>query len=138
MYRTAESYCRLGQYAEAVEVCALGLAKHAGLAELPWLAAFASWQADRPAQAVHWARLAIALGHYAGAGPSVPRAGFRHPPALWEGPYDILRFALRATGDDAGADDAERLFHQARAVREKDRGSSLFDRQAAGLKVVEK
>jgi hypothetical protein len=48
----------------------------------------------------------------------VPRSGFRHPPALWEGPYDVLRFALRRVGDDTGADEAERLFHEAKAARE--------------------
>jgi tetratricopeptide (TPR) repeat protein len=126
MYRAAESYCKLGRPTDAVEACAIGIAKHAGLAELPWLAAFASWEADRPAQAVYWARLSIAMGHFAGADASVPRTGFHHPPALWEAPYDVLRFALRATGDDASADEAERLFHQAKAAREKERGPALL------------
>jgi tetratricopeptide (TPR) repeat protein len=137
MYRAAESYCRLGRHAEAVEVCTIGMNKHAGMAELPWLAAFASWQAGRPAQAAYWARLSIAMGHFAGAGASVPRVGFRHPPALWEGPYDVLRFALRANGDHAGADEAERLFHQARAAREKARGPSLLLDQAPALPTIE-
>jgi len=48
----------------------------------------------------------------------VARVGFRHPPGLWEGPYDVLRFALRKIGDDAGADEAERLFLEAKAARE--------------------
>jgi tetratricopeptide (TPR) repeat protein len=138
MYRAAESYCRLGQYAEAVEACATGIAKHAGLAELPWLAAFASWQADRQAQATYWARLSIAMGHFAGAGASVPRTGFRHIPALWEGPYDILRFALRARGDQVGADEAERLFHQAKAARQEERGSSRSLNQIAGSPAIER
>jgi len=117
-YRVAELFLRIGRPEEAVEACAAGMARHAGLAELPWLAAYASWQARRPAQAVYWARLAIAMGHFAGAGLSVARVGFRHPPGLWEGPYDVLRFALRKIGDDAGADEAERLFLEAKAARE--------------------
>jgi tetratricopeptide (TPR) repeat protein len=137
MYRAAESYCRLGRHDEAIEVCTIGMDKHAGLAELPWLAAFASWQAGRPAQAVYWARLSIAIGLFAGAGASVPSTGFRHPPALWEGPYDVLRFALRATGDDAGADDADRLFHQARAARETECGPSLFLDQTPDLPAID-
>jgi hypothetical protein len=118
LYRAAECFLMLDRPAEAIEACAAGMARHAGLAELPWLAAYASWHAGTPAQAVYWARQAITWGHFHGAGGSVPRSGFRHPPALWEGPYDVLRFALRRVGDDAGADDAERLFHQAKAARE--------------------
>jgi hypothetical protein len=59
------------------------------------------------------------MGYFAGAGASVPRVGFRHPPALWEGPYDVLRYALRRLGDDAGADEADRLFHDALQARER-------------------
>jgi tetratricopeptide (TPR) repeat protein len=118
LYRAAECFLKLDRPVEAVEACAAGMARHAGLAELPWLAAYASWHAGIPAQAVYWAQQAIALGHFAGAGGSVPRSGFRHPPALWEGPYDVLRFALRRVGDDTGADEAERLFHEAKAARE--------------------
>jgi glycosyltransferase involved in cell wall biosynthesis len=118
MYRAAECLIKLGRPVEAIEASALGMARHAGLAELPWLAAYAAWQAGRPAQAVYWARQSIAMGHFAGAGERVPRIGFRHPPALWEGPYDVLRFALRQLGDDAGADEAEELFAQALADRE--------------------
>lgn len=120
MYRAAECLLKLGRPVEAIEACALGMARHAGLAELPWLAAYASWQAGKPAQAAYWARQSIAMGHFAGAGASVPRIGFRHPPALWEGPYDVLRYALRAIGDDAGADEAEELFAQAMAEREQE------------------
>lgn len=118
LYRAAECLLKLDRPAEAVEACAAGMARHAGLAELPWLAAYASWHAGTPAQAVYWARQAITWGHFNGAGGSVPRSGFRHPPALWEGPYDVLRFALRRVGDDTGADEAERLFHEAKAARE--------------------
>ncbi len=118
LYRAAECFLKLDRPVDAVESCAAGMAKHSGLAELPWLAAYASWQADRLAQAVYWSRQAIAMGHVAGAGATVPRVGFRHPPALWEGPFDVLRFALRRLGDDAGADEAERLYHEAKAARE--------------------
>jgi hypothetical protein len=58
------------------------------------------------------------LGEFLGSGHAVSRNHFRHPPALWEGPFDVLRFALRAIGDVAGADDAERLYEQALAARE--------------------
>ena len=118
-YRAAECLCRLNRFAEAVERCALGLARHAGVAELAWLAAFAAYQAGDAAQAVYWARLSVTHGLFRGDGASVPRIGFRHPPALWEGPYDVLRYALKQLGDQAGADEAERLFAVARERREK-------------------
>ncbi|MCA9862314.1 MAG: hypothetical protein KC432_04810 [Thermomicrobiales bacterium] len=117
LYRAAESLLALGRPVDAIEACAEGMARHAGIAELPWLAAYAAWQADRPHQAVYWARVSVMLGHYLGSGADVPRIGFRHPPALWEGPFDVLRFALRATGDKAGAKDAERLYKAAKAAR---------------------
>jgi hypothetical protein len=101
-----------------VTSCAAGLAHHPGLAELPWLAAFASWRGERFAHAVSWARLAIALGRFRGDGSAAPRGATRHPAALYEGPYDVLRFALRALGDEAGAAAAERLYGEARVMRE--------------------
>jgi hypothetical protein len=118
LYRAAECFLKVGRPVDAVASCAAGMARHAGLAELPWLAAYASWQAGRTAQATYWARQAVAMGLFAGRGADVPRVGFRHPPALWEGPYDVLRFSLRAAGDTAGADEAERLFEAARRARE--------------------
>lgn len=120
MYRAAECLLKLDRPVAAVEACATGMAKHAGLGELPWLAAYASWQAGRPAQAAHWARLSIVLGHFIGNGAQTPRIGFRHPPALWEGPFDVLRYALRALGDNPGADEAETLFEEAKAARTGD------------------
>jgi hypothetical protein len=119
MYRAAECFLALGRPVDAVEALAPGMAKHAGLGELPWLAAYASWQANRPAQAAYWARRAIALGHFAGTLGTDSRTESRHPAALWEGPFDILRFALRRLGDNAGADEAEFLFQQARSAREE-------------------
>ena len=118
MYRAGKCLLELDRVEEAIEVCATGMARHAGLAELPWLAGYACWQAGRPAQAAYWAGMAITMGHFAGSGAMVPRIGFRHPPALWEGPYDVLRFALRALGEDASADEAERLYHEAKDKRE--------------------
>ena len=82
-----------------------------------WLAAFSAYQLGNYAQAVYWARLSIPFGLFQGNGAHVPRIGFRHPSALYEGPFDILRFALRKLGDQLGAGEAERLYHQAAAAR---------------------
>jgi tetratricopeptide (TPR) repeat protein len=117
MYRAAECLINLGRLEDALEACATGMTRHAGLADIPWLAAYLSLQLDRPEQAVYWARQSIVMGYFAGCGATVLRTGWRYPFGLWEGPYDVLRFALRRLGDDAGADEAERLFHEAAAAR---------------------
>ena len=116
-YRAAECLSVLGRHREAIDRCAAGLARHAGIAELAWLAAFSAYQLGSPAQAVYWARLSITHGLFQGQGASVPRIGFRNPSALYEGPYDVLRFALRQLGDTFGADAAERSYLQALAAR---------------------
>lgn len=116
-YRAAECLIAIDRHAEAVEQCAAGLALHAGIAELPWLAAFASWKAGRPDQAVFWARLAIPMGWFMGRGRDAKRISFRNMSALYEGPFDVLRFALKALGDEAGAAEAERLHAEATRAR---------------------
>jgi len=109
-YRAAECLCHLNRHRDAIDRCAAGLARHAGIAELAWLAGFAAYQMGDAEQAVYWARLALTHGLSMGTGASVPRIGFRNPAALYEGPYDVLRFALRAIGDQSGAAEAERLY----------------------------
>jgi glycosyltransferase involved in cell wall biosynthesis len=116
-YRAAECLCRLERYRDAIDRCAAGLARHAGIAELAWLAGFAAYRLGDSAQAVYWARLAITHGLFRGDGASVPRIGFRNPAALYEGPYDLLRYALRKIGDAGGASEAEQLYAAALAAR---------------------
>lgn len=117
-YRAAECEVARERFAEAVDWCTRGMRRHPGVAELPWLAALASYRAGRPADAAAWARMAVALGKVEGAGADVERIGFHHPPGLYEGPYDVLRFALRALGDAEGAERAERDYLRATALRE--------------------
>jgi glycosyltransferase involved in cell wall biosynthesis len=116
-YRAAECLCALRRFPEAIERCAIGLSRHAGIAELAWLAAFAAFQLKDHAQAVYWARLSLTYGLFEGSGASVPRIGFRNPSALYEGPYDVLRFALRQLGDSAAAEAAELAYARALALR---------------------
>lgn len=116
-YQAADCLIQLKRHQEAIERCARGLTLHAGIAELCWLAGFAALQLGDAAQTVYWSRLAIAQGLFRGQGASVPRTGFRNPVALNEGPYDLLRFALRRLGDEKGAAGAQRLYDEARAAR---------------------
>ena len=119
-YRAAECLSKLARWDEAVEACAAGLARHAGIAELAWLAAFAAYRGGKTTQAVWWARSSIALGCFRGCGAEVQRIGFRNPAAAYEGPYDVLRFALKALGDEAGARQAETDYGAAKAARLRD------------------
>ncbi|MEO7035803.1 MAG: hypothetical protein ABI548_17845 [Polyangiaceae bacterium] len=56
-------------------------------------------------------------GCFRGDGETLPRIGFRDPPAIWEGPYDVLRWAERRLGGTAAADEAEQLWREAKASR---------------------
>jgi hypothetical protein len=62
--------------------------------------------------------MAIANGLYEGQGAHFPRISFRFPTALYEGPYDVLRWAHKALGQAELAAAAERKFEQARQSRE--------------------
>src|SRR5262249_7095711 len=99
-YREAECHSAKEDWDSAIDACSAGLARHAGMAELAWLAAFASWRGGRADQAVFWSRMSISMGMFRGASADVRRIGFRHLPALFEGPFDVLRYALRSLGDD--------------------------------------
>ena len=68
MYRAAECLVALGKLDEALDACAIGMTRHAGLAELPWYAGYISLQRNRPEQAIHWARMSIVTGKFAGTG----------------------------------------------------------------------
>jgi hypothetical protein len=116
-YRAAECWCVLGEWGHAVDDCAAGLARHSGVAELAWLAAYASYKGNKPHQAVWWARASIALGCFRGVGAQVNRISFRNPMAQYEGPYDVLRWTYRALGDAAAVEENERLHAEATRAR---------------------
>jgi tetratricopeptide (TPR) repeat protein len=118
-YRAAECLAKLERFEEALARCSTGLTRHAGIAELAWLAGYVCYQLQRDAQAVYWARLATVHGYFRGDAESVPRIGFSDPPAQWEGPYDVLRWAEKRRGNVAAANEAERLWHEAKAARER-------------------
>ncbi len=105
---------------EAVERCVVGIGLHPGIPELPWLAGFASWRAGRYRDAVAFSNLAIVHGEYCGLAGEVARGLFRHLPALYEGPFDVLRYAYRALGEESAADQAERDFRAAYDARLRD------------------
>jgi len=119
-YRQAWMLIVLNRFQEAIEVVGRGLARHAGVAELAWLAGVASARMGSNDQATYWAHLAIKLGRYKGLSPT--RMGFLYPPGLWENPYDILRFTAPTPEERAEAEKDMRLAKRMRlgAVTEDD------------------
>ena len=91
-YKQAEQLFILERHEDAVLAAARGMAADATFAECAWIAAASACKLGRIAQGIAWARAAEAVGRYRGCGG--PREFFRHMPALYELPYDVLRFAL--------------------------------------------
>ena len=123
-YREAECWLVLEDYREAINACVQGLTKHAGIAELAWLAAYASYYAGLNSQAIHWANLSIAMGKHQGYGKAIQRIGFQYPEAQYEKPYDVLKYALLRKGDPAGAKLAEQLYQNAFETRLRNLGTN--------------
>lgn len=100
-YRGASLLCfELGRHEEALELCALGMTRHPGMPELPWIAGIACYRLGRFAHALYWAKLARVHGLDA-TGPARAldgRIGFREPRALREGPAELELRALSWLG----------------------------------------
>jgi hypothetical protein len=62
--------------------------------------------------------MAVVNGLYDGAGAGFPRKSFRNPTALYEGPYDVLRWTFKELGNKAATDEAAREFEAAKQARE--------------------
>jgi glycosyltransferase involved in cell wall biosynthesis len=95
MYRAAECFISLNDLTKAIECCAKGLARHPAIAELSWLAGWCSYKKGLFDKAIAWCKISLSLGYPEGIASMVHRIGFRHPPGLWEGPYDVLRWTYR-------------------------------------------
>lgn len=96
-YRIAEINCKIGNYDDALGWCTRGMSRHPGMAELPWLAGYCCFKMGRFQHAIWWEEMAIALNKAKAAD---HRINFRHEPALWEGPYDVMSHASAALGRD--------------------------------------
>jgi tetratricopeptide (TPR) repeat protein len=96
---------------ETIEICALGMTRHAAMPELPWYAAWTAYQAKDFEQAIRWADIAISLGKDVRRGSCrTQRIGFQYAPAHWEAPYQIKFHAYREMGDTESAEVAHELY----------------------------
>ncbi len=111
-YKQAEQLFILERYNESIAAAARGMGADSTFGECAWIAAVASYRSGRIDQSVAWARAAEAVGRYKGCGSE--RAWFRHLPALYELPYDVLRYALT---DGAARQQAETDFYLAKRTR---------------------
>lgn len=111
-YKQAEQLFVLEQYNECVVAAAIGMGADSTFGECAWIAAAASYRLGRIDQSIAWARTAEAVGRYKGCGRH--RAWFRYLPALYELPYDVLRFALP---DEPSRQQAEVNFLAAKCAR---------------------
>jgi tetratricopeptide (TPR) repeat protein len=123
-YREASCLCELLRWTDAIDACARGLAIRPATAELAWLAGWAAYQAGRHVDAIAWSNMAAVNGLYEGAGASYERISFRYPPALYEGPFDVLRSAYEALGDKAAAAASAEAWAAAKAAREQAAGGN--------------
>lgn len=96
-YKMAEAYSRQGEYSLAHRWCCLGLEKHAGFAELAWLAGWLRYKLGDFKHAVYWARIARAIAQTEALTP-FKRIGFRHQPAYQTGPDDVEFWSLYRMG----------------------------------------
>lgn len=113
-YTAARCLVALSEYREAEEYCGLGMTRKPTSAELPWLAGWCCFQRGAYQQAITWCKLAIVLGRDSQANSTTL---FRHMPAWYEAPYDVLRHVFKQTGNSEAAAIAEQDFNIAKAHR---------------------
>jgi tetratricopeptide (TPR) repeat protein len=112
-FRAAQSLAEIGAWLPAQDAAARGLARRADFPDLAWMAGWCAHKMGNHHQAVRWSRMAIMLRKQ----PAEPRIGFRFEPAMFEAPYNVLRYSLAAIGDKRGAEEAERMYKKLLAKR---------------------
>jgi tetratricopeptide (TPR) repeat protein len=116
-YCGARCLVALKRFEEATELCAIGLSRQPASPELAWQAGYCCYQLGRFQEAVTWEQMAIAIGNMEGSHAAQTRISFRHLPAWYDAPYDVLRHSYRMLGDVAAATACERKHQEAMTVR---------------------
>lgn len=113
-YAAGRCCVSLKEYRQAEEYCALGMTRKPSVPELPWLAGWCCFKRRAWSDAIIWSQLAIVLAQ----DNSISRAAvFRHLPAWYEAPYDVLRYAYRQLGLADLAENAEIEFQTRQTAR---------------------
>ncbi len=123
-FECAKLCVELDDFPQAFDYCLEGLERHAGFGELHWYAGYCQYRLGHFEQALYWARSSIALGCYQGIGKTIQRFGFRHLPGLYENPYDLLHWSLKALGRRTEADEVLSHHRAARELRLLETGLS--------------
>jgi hypothetical protein len=131
-YKQSEMLCMLDCFEDALLAAARGVGADATYAECAWMAGFCAFRLGRIDQAIAWARIAEAVGRFKGCGRD--RTHFRHLPAHYELPYDILRYALP---DGPAKVQADSDFHQAKLARLGAKSFADLDRTSVSRRAPE-
>jgi len=116
-FMAAKSLSELGRWNEAVERCGIGMACDPAYPELAWMAAWCEYRGGRMREAISWAQMSIAIGHAEGTCAGTDRVAFRNLVGWYEGPLDVLRFALRKVGRAIEAERVETRYLAAKRLR---------------------
>lgn len=125
-YKQAEQYLKIEDFENAIRSAALGIGANATSAECAYVAARAAQKMGRFDQAVAWARIAEAVGRYKGCGST--RSFFRHLPAHYELPYEILAQTLP---NEKLRLEAKVNLHEAKQARELAVAAEYLDKLSA-------
>jgi tetratricopeptide (TPR) repeat protein len=107
----------MGDYQTALEVCCLGLACCPDWSELFWTAGYCCYYLGRYPESILWENFAVSLGHYRGLATGQHRKHHRQLLGWFDGPYEVLQYALERQGQSQEARQAGSLRQQARSAR---------------------
>lgn len=125
-YRIAEQWIGQGgpaQLEQAITWGLNGMRRRADFPEFPWLIGWCSYYLGRYQQAITWSEIAVNLGQYRKLEGELPtiktwdRIGFRYPPAHYEAPFDVMRWAWGELGDTYAVSYAQAAFELALEMR---------------------
>lgn len=111
-FKQCEQLFILNRHEEAILAAGKGLGAGVMFAECAWMAAVSASRLGRIDDAIAWARIAALLGRYKGIGKE--RTWFTKLEALYELPFDVLRFVLPT---EEGRAEADAQFHEAKRLR---------------------
>lgn len=118
-YQIAKSLSNREAYHEGRLQAIEGFKDDSRFPELAWMAAWCSFKLEEYEQAINWAAMAASLGNFNGTKAGLSRISFRHLPAWFEAPFDIMRHSYGALSHGEEEAKAEQLFNAAHAMRKE-------------------